>query len=169
MVKMKTTLIATILGALVVGCWVLQVCTISATAVLETVILGEPHHDPHYDGALMNKMQSKTTSRICVSKPPGHDDQQCLLQPCTASDSLSDYGFLSYNNDTFRGKRMVLSGSANSGSGCAISHQYKFRKHKSPSESHNRNCSNSYVMYFIQYYVSYFGDVCIDVTLIILS
>lgn len=69
-----------------------------------------------------------TEPMICVER----DDisHRCRLHPChhdatTTTTSADDYGFVQHQLNT-RGLKMSVSGSAHAGSGCAISHAYKF-------------------------------------------
>lgn len=53
----------------------------------------------------------------------------CNFEPCTKPKihrQLPEYGFVRYLEPGYRGRVMVVPGSAKDGAGCAISHKYKF-------------------------------------------
>jgi Sulfotransferase family len=63
---------------------------------------------------------------ICVER--NVTTSRCQLHPCqhTMTNPTDEYGFIVHQHNNTRGRRMAISGSAVSGSGCAISHTYKF-------------------------------------------
>lgn len=61
---------------------------------------------------------------VCTTRPQGQ--RSCRLEACPDSEGGStDYGFVKHDGNS-RGSAMMISGSAVAGSGCAISHKYKF-------------------------------------------
>lgn len=66
----------------------------------------------------------QTQSTICVER--NLTTNLCSLHPChTGNITRDDYGFVLHQNNT-RGESMMTAGQATAGSGCAISHKYKF-------------------------------------------
>ena len=102
-----------ILVALILG-WFLM-------TVLLSIKIGhsEPHLDLFWTQSLPRSTQTIRNS-TCVQKKSS--SSTCILSQCESTSP----GMFHYNNTFDRGKRMTLSGTPTAGSGCAISHNYKF-------------------------------------------
>ena len=101
--------------------------TAAAAAAAAADVPKTKNHSTHGAATVPLHPTPTTSSRqqrstMCVSKPNDH----CTLTPCTDHDTATDYGFLQYETPTARGRRLVVSGSAKAGSGCALSVKYRF-------------------------------------------